>query len=297
LPEAETVLQQLLKLAIVAKNSTHWELPEGPGKSNAVAVETAGYAIMAMMTLDSVKYRDQARKVVKWITAQRNGQGGFYSTQDTVVALQALALYATYTYQGPLYVVASVEGTDFSHSFNVTEDNRLLQQLVKLPVLPTAVSVTLQGQGCAVLQAVLRYNIPEAEASDAFDMTVNTITVPDNKCVTKRITACASYILPDGKSNMVVIEVDLISGYIPEKEDLMKLVKDDLNIKRYEVDGSKITFYIEELTAKDTCVNFRVIRDIDVENVKPGTVRIYDYYKPEFQISKSYTLPPATECR
>ncbi|XP_069187510.1 alpha-1-macroglobulin-like [Procambarus clarkii] len=148
-----------------------------------------------------------------------------------------------------------------------------------------------------LFQAVLRYNIPEAEASDAFDMTVNTNTVLDEKCVTKRITVCASYRLPDGKSNMAVIEVNLISGYIPEKDDLKELLKKDKNIKRYDVDGSKIAFYIEELTAKDTCANFRVIRDIEVEEVKPGTVRLYDYYQPEFQISKSYTLPPPTECR
>ncbi|XP_069170675.1 alpha-1-inhibitor 3 isoform X3 [Procambarus clarkii] len=297
LPEAEVILQKLLEQAVVTKNSTHWELPKGPGKTKAVGVETAGYAIMAMMTLDPKQYEQQARKVVKWITAQRNGQGGFYSTQDTVVALQALALYETHLYQGPLNVVATVTASGLAHPFTVTDDNKLLQQLVKLPTVPTKVSITMEGQGCAVLQAVLRYNIPEAEASDAFDMTVNTNTVPDEKCVTKRITVCASYRLPDGKSNMAVIEVNLISGYIPEKDDLKELLKKDKNIKRYDVDGSKIAFYIEELTAKDTCANFRVIRDIEVEEVKPGTVRLYDYYQPEFQISKSYTLPPPTECR
>ncbi|XP_069170765.1 alpha-2-macroglobulin-like [Procambarus clarkii] len=297
LPEAEVILQKLLEQAVVTKNSTHWELPKGPGKTKAVGVETAGYAIMAMMTLDPKQYEQQARKVVKWITAQRNGQGGFYSTQDTVVALQALALYETHLYQGPLNVVATVTASGLAHPFTVTNDNKLLQQLVKLPTVPTKVSITMEGQGCAVLQAVLRYNIPEAEASDAFDMTVNTNTVPDDKCVTKRITVCASYRLPDGKSNMAVIEVNLISGYIPEKDDLKELLKKDKNIKRYDVDGSKIAFYIEELIAKDTCANFRVIRDIEVEEVKPGTVRLYDYYQPEFQISKSYTLPPPTECR
>ncbi|KAG7168908.1 Pregnancy zone protein-like 1, partial [Homarus americanus] len=90
---------------------------------------------------------------------------------------------------------------------------------------------------------------------------------------------------------------DLVSGYIPEKEDLKNAVRYDPNIKRYEVDGSKVSFYIEELTAQDTCANFRVIRVVDVEDVKPGTVRVYDYYQPEYEFSKSYTLPPPTECR
>lgn len=134
-------------------------------------------------------------------------------------------------------------------------------------------------------QGVLRYNIPNPEPSDAFDLTVNTNTVPDRLCVTKRITACASYRLPDSVSNMVVIEVDLISGYIPDKVDLKELLKQDKNIKRYEVDGSKINFYINELTKKDTCVNFKVTRTVDVEDVKPGTVVVYDYYQEEFSIS------------
>ena len=56
-----------------------------PGKSSdatpAVAVETAGYAVMAMMAKDSALYKDESHRIVKWISAQRNSQGGFISTQ------------------------------------------------------------------------------------------------------------------------------------------------------------------------------------------------------------------------
>uniref|UniRef100_A0A0N7ZA31 Alpha-macroglobulin receptor-binding domain-containing protein n=1 Tax=Scylla olivacea TaxID=85551 RepID=A0A0N7ZA31_SCYOL len=294
-PEAADVLTELENAAVVTSNSMHWKLPEGG--TRAAAVEVAGYAILAMMTLNPEIYEPKARKVVKWITTQRNGQGGFYSTQDTVVAMQALTLFESHRYQGPLNVVASVKAEGLEHTFNVNDDNKLLQQLKTLPILPTQVNLTMTGDGCAVLQGVLRYNIPNPEPSDAFDLTVNTITVPDRLCVTKRITACASYRLPDGASNMVVIEVDLISGYIPDKDDLKLLTKQDKNIRRYEVDGSKINFYINELTVKDTCVNFKVMRTVDVEDVKPGTVVVYDYYQEEFSISMRYTLPPNDECR
>lgn len=294
-PEASDVLTELENAAIVTSNSMHWNLPEG--RTRAAAVEVAGYAILAMMTLNPETYEPKARKVVKWLTTQRNGQGGFYSTQDTVVAMQALTVFESHRYQGPLNVVASVKAEGLEHSFTVNDDNKLLQQLKTLPTLPTQVNLTMTGDGCAVLQGVLRYNIPNPEPSDAFDLTVNTNTVPDRLCVTKRITACASYRLPDGASNMVVIEVDLISGYIPDKVDLKELTKKDKNIKRYEVDGSKINFYINELTMKNTCVNFKVTREVDVEDVKPGTVVVYDYYQEEFSISMRYTLPPNDECR
>lgn len=63
-----------------------------------------------------------------------------------------MASYETHTFQGPLNVVATVTATDLSHSFTLTDQNKLLQQLVKLPSLPTSVSVSMEGQGCAVMQ-------------------------------------------------------------------------------------------------------------------------------------------------
>ncbi|XP_068249990.1 alpha-1-inhibitor 3-like [Palaemon carinicauda] len=301
IPEAPGALRQLLGQAIVTRNSTHWELPRGsgvyPASSSALEVETAGYAILAMMATNPSLYEQEARKVVKWISTQRNGRGGFYSTQDTVVALQALASYESSQYQGDLNVNAIVEANDFYHLFQVTESNKLLYQQVSLPTLPTNVSLRMEGQGCAVLQTVLRYNDPEPQASDAFSLRVNSQTEQDPFCVTKRISACAAYLLPDGVSNMAVIEVNLVSGYIPEKEDLKKILKENEGIvKRYEVDGQKVSFYIEEFTAEDICVNFRVIRQVDVEEAKPGSVVVYDYYQPEFSISKVYNLPDASQC-
>merc|ERR1739842_257059 len=47
---------------------------------------------------------------------------------------------------------------------------------------------------------------------------------------------------------------------------------------------------------EDICVSFRVIREIDVEDAKPGTVQVYDYYQTELSVNKKYTLPPNDEC-
>lgn len=142
-----------------------------------------------------------------------------------------------------------------------------------------------------ILQSVLRYNTLIEEVSDAFAITVGTVTVPDKNCVTKRIKACAAYCLPDGKSNMAVIEVNLVSGYISEKSDLKQIVKNNINvIKRYEVDGNKVSFFIDEITAEYICVYFRVIREMDVEQATYGTVVVYDYYQPEFFANKVIIL-------
>lgn len=296
-PDTPQLIQMLLDLATETRSSLHWDLPHSSWRSRSLEVETAGYAILAMLTWNPETYDYQARKIVKWISLARNGQGGFISTQDTVVALQAMAVYESNLNQGVLDVVATVKTADLSHSFKVEESNKLVQQQVSIPSLPATVSLGMTGEGCTLMQAVLRYNIPEPEPSDAFSVNVNTQTVRDKNCVTKQVTACASYLLEDAKSNMAVIEVNLISGYIPEKSDLKNLVKENSKvIKRYEIDGSKLSFYIQEFTAEEVCVNFRVLREVTVENVKPGSVVVYDYYQPEFSISKSFTLPPPEDC-
>lgn len=73
--------------------------------------------------------------------------------QDTVVALEALALYATKTFSkdGPdLQVSLSSEG--FNQNIRVDNTNRLLLQTVELPAIPQDYTVHVQGHGCLFLQ-------------------------------------------------------------------------------------------------------------------------------------------------
>ena len=86
---------------------------------------------------------------------------------------------------------------------------------------------------------------------------------------------------------MAVIEVTLVSGYIADKAHLKKIVSFGTNeIKRYEVDGNKIQFYVDEMTPKEVCLSFDVIRETEVDEPKPGNVRVYDYYEPELVVAK-----------
>ena len=50
-------------------------------------IEATGYATLALIAGDD---RVNAAQAAKWLVGQRNSQGGFGTTQDTVVALQAL---------------------------------------------------------------------------------------------------------------------------------------------------------------------------------------------------------------
>ncbi|ROT79520.1 alpha2-macroglobulin-like [Penaeus vannamei] len=284
-PGAEEVVQELLRMATDLGLILFWKLEEAVGSHHARTVETAGYALLAMVALNPKKYAGEAKKIVQFV--------------DTVVALQALALYEQVFYEGSLDVVVTVTATaeDFAHAFKVTEANKLLQQRETLRVFPTSVSYTVEGRGCVVIQTVLRYNVPEAIPSNAFSLRINA-TNNAKKCALKHMEICSAYLLPDGASNMVGIEIRFVSGFAPPRDELERVVRENGEVlKRYEFKGNRLTFYASEfVTGKEFCVDFDVVREVEVKDAKPGIVNVYDYYEPEVAVNKEFEFPPTEGC-
>lgn len=73
--------------------------------------------------------------------------------KDTVVALQALAKYATTVYVSSEEVSLAVTSTeDFQHDFNIQAANRLVLQQKSLPNVPGVYTLEASGQGCVYVQ-------------------------------------------------------------------------------------------------------------------------------------------------
>lgn len=54
----------------------------------ALNVEMTSYVLLSLVKLGRNEDLLRARSIVRWLSKQRNSEGGFVSTQDTVVALQ-----------------------------------------------------------------------------------------------------------------------------------------------------------------------------------------------------------------
>lgn len=80
-------------------------------------------------------------------------------------------------------------------------------------------------------QVVHQFYMPEIAASATFSMTV---TSTSGSCTAANVTICAFYLLEDEESNMVIVELDLESGYVAEEASLQRLV-DGKVAKKYEV--------------------------------------------------------------
>ena len=126
----------------------------------------------ATLALIQSNNRVDAARSAKWLVGQRNSQGGFGTTQDTVVALQALIEYATLGATDTNMTV-TVSAGDMTKDVKITPENYDVTQVVEVPA-GEVVKVTAKGKGEAVVQGVLRYNLPKAEGeTSVFDIRVD----------------------------------------------------------------------------------------------------------------------------
>uniref|UniRef100_A0A4X1U749 Pregnancy zone protein-like n=1 Tax=Sus scrofa TaxID=9823 RepID=A0A4X1U749_PIG len=289
------LLESLDKEAIKTEDSIHWQRPEKSQESEfgyqprapSVDVEMTSYLLLARVTAQpapSSEDLSMASRMVKWITKQQNPNGGFSSTQDTVVALQALSKYGalTFTKWEKAATVTVKSSESFSKEFQVDETNRLLLQEVTLPEIPGEYSTVVSGSGCVYLQTSLRYNVlPKKGRKAPFTLKVDTDSKNCDAVDAHRkvqIHINISYTGERPSSNMVIVDVKMVSGFIPVKSSVKKL-QERPQIQRTEVNVNHVLIYFEELTSEVLSFSFSVEQDIQVENLKPATVKAYDYYE------------------
>lgn len=125
-----------------------------------------------MLALIQAKRFAEVLPYFKWLLAQRNDRGGFFGTQDTVVGLEALALYGQYLLVKDNAVELKVHAdTIEDRTLNVKSDNALVLQTVELPSDTKSVHLTATGNGFALFQLSYRYNLNESDVYSTFTLT------------------------------------------------------------------------------------------------------------------------------
>ncbi|OCT71331.1 hypothetical protein XELAEV_18034310mg [Xenopus laevis] len=297
----EMLLDKLDEKAVRNDGQLHWERKSVSEASNltywyqapSAEVELTSYVLLALLSGPN-KDLGKASEIVNWLSKQQNPYGGFSSTQDTVVALQALAKYAeaTFTDKGDVTVTVSSK-TGFHQQFHVDHTNRLLLQKSSLPDIPGEFSLSVTGSGCVYVQTVLRYNIPPPKSDTTFSVRVETQPkqCPQDPMKQMRIDIYIQYTGSREKSNMAVVEVKMLSGFIPDKRSLDEVIIFSNIIKQREIQTDMVMFYLNELGHNPINFFFMVEQDIVVKNLKPAIVKVYDYYETAEHSVTEYNSP------
>ncbi|XP_066469321.1 alpha-2-macroglobulin-like [Tiliqua scincoides] len=295
----EELLRTLLAEAVKEEDgSIHWlrskkqeEATHQPlyrPRAPSAEVELTAYVLLALISKQPAPSQEElnvASGIVKWLSQQQNPTGGFASTQDTVVALQALALYSSLTYR-PSTAGATVSlrsGDNVLRQFQVDSTNRLLLQCQALPAVPGDYSPEVTGAGCIYLQITLIYSIQPREDDTHFALDV--CTVPETCTGAKAHTTFdiainVSYTGQHPVSNMAIVDIKMLSGFVPVKTSVRKLEGHN-QVKRTEVNLSHVLLYLEQVTTLTQSFSFTVEQDVPVQGLKPAVVKVYDYYETD----------------
>ncbi|XP_069836263.1 alpha-2-macroglobulin-like protein 1 [Dendropsophus ebraccatus] len=291
--DSDLTMQVLKKDAIGEDGSMNW------AEKDYRNVEIASYILLAVLAdkTTSQSHAEVVSSIVTWIIKQQGQFGGFYSTQDTAVALQALTKYAKATYVDNLDVTVSVRSlSGFYKQFHVDKKNSLLMQREILPDIPGEYTLSVTGTGCAYIQTYLKYHTTVAK-SDAF-FSLNVSTQP-SVCANEAKTGLdilveASYSGERTTTNTVIIEIQLLSGFLPKKESVKKL-RENPNVKRTKITPEKVIIFLDTLTHETESLRISIKQELLVKNLQAAKVKIYDYYAPEEHAVTSYSSPCSTE--
>ncbi|XP_062608191.1 CD109 antigen-like isoform X3 [Saccostrea cucullata] len=257
-------------------NSHHYWSP--PHKqSNPIDIEMTSYALLVYAANNQFT---NGLPVMKWITSQRNPHGGFGSTQDTVLALQALSEFAKMAYSSNFDIQMTVTTDTFSHQFSVNAKNALLLQSVELPSIPSSVTVSATGHGMGLIEVSVFFNVEQEIQEPSFDMTV---TLVKDSLDAIQIETCAHW-LKVGASGMTVQEIGIPTGFEADLESITQLP----TLKKVETENKKIILYLDEISTAPTCIVVDMFRTGLVAKTQPAPIRIYDYYEPANQVTKFY---------
>eukprot|EP00057_Strongylocentrotus_purpuratus_P014688 XP_011669162.1 PREDICTED: alpha-2-macroglobulin isoform X2 [Strongylocentrotus purpuratus] len=303
--EFDQVMNKLKGRAVTEGDLSYWNSnrPVSPGRSygsvssSSINIEINSYMVLTQfLRLPEAEARQNTAVTIRWLIKNRGAQGGFGSTQDTVMGLTALAKFAANSAENTvLYVEAkpvSATGEFITRRFYLNENTRRLQIEHHFDGMLRVVNFRGKGEGCALIQIAINYNVKPSEPSQP-SFTLKTAVDPlrskKGVCNDYRLTTSTSY--NDGldeESNMALVTVVPPSGFYPIKSSLESLKDRSPAVKRFEIDGEKINFYFDTLDNEVQVFSFDVTKEFNVEDVKPGYVTVTDYY--EKSLTKSIEL-------
>jgi len=244
---------------------------------------------------------DNALAIGKWLLQQRNSEGGFISTQDTVVGLTALAKFAMATRSPVNDLTIGAAYETGSESFNVNNNNAIVLQEAFLPDGARKINLDVKGQGTALATLSWSYYVEQKVADPSFAICA-LVNAKTPKAETIELVVATSF-LRSKPSNMAVMEVNLPSGYVFDADELPSLRKIE-KVMRYELEdgGTKLQVYFDNLSTAPSTIGLTANRLFKVKNPAKAYIMVYDYYDTTLTATEFYELPlvssvDAPECK
>lgn len=235
------------------ENNRPFLLPRLPHKYDSSNIITTAYGLLVHLAKQAVIQKE----IVEWLNYQRLHDGGWASTQDTIIALQALIEYSI---QSRLREVTDItinieapSSRNFSKQIHIGEENPSKLQEFDIPNPFGVIIVKAQGSGIAIVQLDVQYNVdwPHLQIQPpirAFDLEVTaTFTGRNSSHINYRSCQRWTLLEESYSSGMSVLEISVPTGYVIQQQELDAIVKNSpfRNLQEARFYQRKVVFYFE----------------------------------------------------
>ncbi|NWV40249.1 CO5 protein, partial [Grantiella picta] len=259
---------------------------QSPSSVTAQMVETTAYALLTTLLRGDENY---AKPIIRWLSEEQRHGGGFYSTQDTVNALEALTEYSLLVKRLHLDmdVKVSYKESGLLNVFKLTEDH-FVGRTLTAPLHDDLYVSTGSSTGIATVNVRTVYNIIDT-SEDSCNFELKIIPKRDDGRIKGdgeplgRLEACAKYKPsarePRSGSAHAVMDIGLVSGVEANSDDLTTAI--DQLIADYEIKDGHVLVQIDSVPShKFLCVGFRISELFRVGMLNPATFTVYEYHAP-----------------
>mmetsp|Transcript_58504 Transcript_58504/g.189512 ORF Transcript_58504/g.189512 Transcript_58504/m.189512 type:complete len:1401 (+) Transcript_58504:208-4410(+) len=189
--------------------------------SSSQDIELTGYGVLVLSLAGKLS---EALQGTRWLLARRKKEGGFESTQDTVIALGALATYATAVAGSVTMSVKLTSDSGLDSTLKVDDSNIDVLQSITLPWPSSLVNISANGSGTGLVVSELVYNVPEAPIKPCYDIEVRWF---EFSATSAAVRGCVTP-LPDcttASDGMWLLSLGMFTGYSPSASSLANRLK------------------------------------------------------------------------
>jgi uncharacterized protein YfaS (alpha-2-macroglobulin family) len=282
---------QMLLDARQEKDNQVWWMAQETGvysTGESAAIETTGLAVQAL--LKAHQSPSVVRKALAYITAKKDAEGTWGTTQATIMALRALLMASE---EGSADVRGTVEVTlngNVQQTLELTADNNdLFHQFVLSGVdssRPNQVQIHFSGTGSLAYQVVGRYFLPWETKSVleplSIEVAYDRTRLAQNDIVTA--TATVRNNLKE-TANMVMVDLGIPPGFDLESEDLQDIVSKTADaqtgrLEKFSLTATQAILYFNALApGSRTELRFHLRAKYPIR-AHTFESRVYEYYNP-----------------
>jgi CD109 antigen len=229
--DTNSLINSTLKNALVHDEMMYWHRSSRslkPYESVSSQIEIASYVILALVEQNRVQ---EALPILKWLMTKRNSLGGFKSTQDTVIGVQALAAIAPHflTTNNQINIKMEYErGRQKTFALNSPGD-KAMQRAVFEPDT-RKISLKASGTGFAYVQLAYNYDEKLDSVGKGFTISASLLSTSNTPMVLKICSKFSDTEKPS--SGMALIEVHLPSGFVYDPSTAERVKSAGVRVRR-----------------------------------------------------------------